>query len=167
MSISIYQLAMTGKVQKPRHRSSTRETSPAQPLQPRSCVSCNRRKVRCDRSVPCRNCAKAGWTCEYPSPQQGRSEKAPSLQDVTDRLERVETLLLKQLEKQSPDDQLHTGAGNTLPEAPDLRPATKKDSGRPWEVLLRDGERVQYVNNSNLHDLLPDVNSSSTLSSAD
>ncbi|RJE18736.1 hypothetical protein PHISCL_08923 [Aspergillus sclerotialis] len=147
---------MTGRVQKRQHLTSIYDSPSPQPSNPRSCVSCHRRKVRCDRYVPCKNCVKAGWTCTYPSIQRGRSEKAPSLQDVTDRLERVESLLLKHLEKQSTYDQRDAGAGGTLLKAPDLQSMAKEQPGRPWEVLLRDGERDQYVNNSNLHDLLPD-----------
>ncbi|KAH7141680.1 hypothetical protein EDB81DRAFT_52712 [Dactylonectria macrodidyma] len=32
---------------------------------PRSCLQCNRRKVRCDRREPCFNCTRAGQACIY------------------------------------------------------------------------------------------------------
>lgn len=39
--------------------------SPAQ--KPRSCVTCRRRKVRCDKSSPCSNCRRANIACVVPS----------------------------------------------------------------------------------------------------
>ena len=33
----------------------------------------------------------------------------------------------------------------------------REQSSRHWELLLNDGQRVQYVNNSNIVDLLQDV----------
>jgi hypothetical protein len=35
--------------------------------------------------------------------------------------------------------------------------APREQSSRHWELLLNDGQRVQYVNNSNIVDLLQDV----------
>ncbi|KAI0158032.1 hypothetical protein GGR52DRAFT_184191 [Hypoxylon sp. FL1284] len=31
-----------------------------------SCASCRRRKIRCNRAVPCSNCVKANYHCDYP-----------------------------------------------------------------------------------------------------
>ncbi|VEU22166.1 DEKNAAC103208 [Brettanomyces naardenensis] len=43
------------------------------------CVECRRRKLRCDRNHPCRNCLKAASNCEY------RSREGTSLEDVNVR----------------------------------------------------------------------------------
>jgi hypothetical protein len=37
--------------------------SSPRPHKPLSCVSCARRKVKCDRQVPCVNCIKSGIDC--------------------------------------------------------------------------------------------------------
>ncbi|ODM20347.1 hypothetical protein SI65_03400 [Aspergillus cristatus] len=88
--------------------------------------------------------------------QSPLSKKPPTLQDITDRLERMETLLLRHLEKHSGDEQSGTEEQRTSLEPPDFGSRVEKRSGKPWEVLLRDGERIQYVSNSNLPDLMPD-----------
>ncbi|TVY83486.1 Bikaverin cluster transcription factor bik5 [Lachnellula suecica] len=44
-------------------------------LAARSCVTCRRRKVKCDKTVPCSNCAKAGSQCVFPAP--GRAPRRP------------------------------------------------------------------------------------------
>jgi hypothetical protein len=44
-------------------------------LNARSCVTCRRRKVKCDKSNPCSNCTKAGSPCVFPAP--GRAPRRP------------------------------------------------------------------------------------------
>ncbi|KAF8865249.1 hypothetical protein BDZ45DRAFT_796570 [Acephala macrosclerotiorum] len=44
-------------------------------LNARSCVTCRRRKVKCDKSNPCSNCTKAGSLCVFPAP--GRAPRRP------------------------------------------------------------------------------------------
>lgn len=41
----------------------------------RSCVTCRRRKVKCDKKNPCSNCTKAGSACVFPAP--GRAPRRP------------------------------------------------------------------------------------------
>ncbi|VUC32755.1 unnamed protein product [Clonostachys rosea] len=124
----------------------------------RSCIICHRRKVRCDRKEPCSNCVRHGSTCTYPDTSAQESpRKPPSLQDVTDRLERVEALLLEVLNKSTIKIQasVPTCDVNEIPELSASRPLTTR---RPWETLLTDGKRVQYVDNTNLLDLFQDEN---------
>ncbi|KAF2151828.1 hypothetical protein K461DRAFT_279343 [Myriangium duriaei CBS 260.36] len=44
-------------------------------LNPRSCVTCRRRKVKCDKLHPCSNCARAHIECIFPNP--GRAPRKP------------------------------------------------------------------------------------------
>jgi hypothetical protein len=44
-------------------------------LNARSCVTCRRRKVKCDKQVPCSNCVKAQTQCIFPAP--GRAPRRP------------------------------------------------------------------------------------------
>ncbi|KAH6695769.1 fungal-specific transcription factor domain-containing protein [Plectosphaerella plurivora] len=46
---------------------------------PRSCVTCRQRKVRCDKSMPCQNCRRARISCVYPAP--GRAPRRPRAKD--------------------------------------------------------------------------------------
>ncbi len=63
----------------------------APPLNPRSCVTCRKRKVRCDKRHPCINCTKAGIECVFPGPGRAprRSRKPPDT-ELLARLRRLE-----------------------------------------------------------------------------
>lgn len=58
----------------------------------RSCVTCRRRKVRCNKCEPCSNCVKAGINCVFPGP--GRAPRKPQQRpidvDVLTRLRKLE-----------------------------------------------------------------------------
>ena len=53
--------------------------TPSSVLNPRSCVTCRRRKVRCDKYMPCGNCRKAHIQCVFPAP--GRAPRRPRVKD--------------------------------------------------------------------------------------
>ena len=53
--------------------------TPSSALNPRSCVTCRRRKVRCDKYMPCGNCRKAHIQCVFPAP--GRAPRRPRVKD--------------------------------------------------------------------------------------
>ena len=53
--------------------------SGAPTLNPRSCVTCRRRKVRCDKQMPCSNCRRAQIPCVFPAP--GRAPRQPRPKD--------------------------------------------------------------------------------------
>ncbi|KAI4198987.1 MAG: hypothetical protein LQ350_004903 [Teloschistes chrysophthalmus] len=65
-------------------------SAPAQP-NPRSCVTCRKRKVRCDKRHPCSNCSKADIECIFPGPGRAprRSRKHPDA-ELLARLRRLE-----------------------------------------------------------------------------
>lgn len=50
-------------------------SSPA--LNPRSCVTCRRRKVRCDKQMPCSNCRRALIPCVFPAPGRAPRQQRP------------------------------------------------------------------------------------------
>ncbi|KAL3425713.1 fungal specific transcription factor domain-containing protein [Phlyctema vagabunda] len=68
---------------------------PPHGLNPRSCVTCRKRKVRCDKKLPCSNCSKASIQCIFPAP--GRAPRRPRAggKPVTER----EAELLKRLRR--------------------------------------------------------------------
>jgi hypothetical protein len=57
----------------PQERKASNNTSHT--LNSRSCVTCRRRKVKCDKIVPCSNCTKAQTQCIFPAP--GRAPRRP------------------------------------------------------------------------------------------
>jgi hypothetical protein len=65
-------------------------------LRPHACVLCQRRKVKCDRSLPCSGCTKARTQCEYrdPLPPRRRKKKLPEV-EMAARLKRYEEILRK------------------------------------------------------------------------
>jgi hypothetical protein len=64
------------------------------PLQQGSCVTCRRRKVKCDRKPFCSNCERLGLRCEY-APRK----RAPRQPRKTDGLSTREVELIKRLNK--------------------------------------------------------------------
>src|SRR2546423_9052138 len=85
--------------------SNTGSTSPKQParsdsvhsahLNQRSCVTCRRRKVRCDKIHPsCTNCSKAGIECVFPGPGRAkRKTRKPQDAELLARLKKLEGVI--------------------------------------------------------------------------
>lgn len=60
----------------------------------RSCVTCRRRKVRCNKRSPCSNCVKAGTDCIFPPPGRApRRSKRPPDAELVSRLRRLEGVI--------------------------------------------------------------------------
>ena len=60
-------------------------------LNPRSCVTCRRRKVRCNKESPCANCVRAGIECVFPGPGRApRKSRKPPDAELLARLRRLE-----------------------------------------------------------------------------
>ncbi|QVM09273.1 hypothetical protein D8B26_003937 [Coccidioides posadasii str. Silveira] len=87
----------------PAHSSTTNDASkdssprdvgnltPSEPRQnPRSCVTCRRRKIRCNKLQPCSNCTKAKVECVFPKP--GRAPRKSKKATEADLLARLKTL---------------------------------------------------------------------------
>jgi hypothetical protein len=60
----------------------------------RSCITCRRRKVRCNKRSPCSNCVKAGIDCIFPPPGRApRKSKRPPDAELLSRLRRLEGVI--------------------------------------------------------------------------
>ncbi|PYH94232.1 hypothetical protein BO71DRAFT_325894 [Aspergillus ellipticus CBS 707.79] len=60
----------------------------------RSCITCRRRKVRCNKKTPCSNCVKAGIQCIFPPPGRApRKSKRPQDAELLSRLRRLEGVI--------------------------------------------------------------------------
>jgi hypothetical protein len=76
--------------------------TPREPPSIRSCVTCRRRKVRCNKRTPCSNCVKAGIECVFPPPGRApRKTKRPHDAELLSRLRRLEGVI-EQLSGQKP-----------------------------------------------------------------
>lgn len=59
-----------------------------------SCVSCQQRKLRCDRNKPCANCVKAAVDCHVVAPRPPRRRKQiDDKEELLCRLKEYEALL--------------------------------------------------------------------------
>jgi hypothetical protein len=66
-------------------------SAPPPVTNPRSCTTCRKRKVRCDKKHPCSNCHKAGIECVFPRPGRApRRNKKPPDSELLARLRRLE-----------------------------------------------------------------------------
>lgn len=59
----------------------------------RACLFCRTRKVRCDGSTPCRNCANVDKECYYPPSQRGKRLTARARNSLSDRMARMEAMM--------------------------------------------------------------------------
>lgn len=73
------------------------KAAPARTPNPRSCVICRSRKVRCDKLSPCSNCRRGNIACIYPSgdrpPRWARRLERPVTGEVMERLHHLENLV--------------------------------------------------------------------------
>ena len=78
---------------------------------PLSCAPCRVRKLKCDRSSPCEKCVKRGDTasCSYPQAgnrrkQSTRSSGSATPEDMQNRVERLENMLLTMIANSGSQD---------------------------------------------------------------
>ncbi|KAI0098417.1 hypothetical protein F4814DRAFT_433869 [Daldinia grandis] len=84
---------------------SIRQRSKARP-DPVSCQSCRSKKLKCNRTQPCSNCAARGISCHFLVPPQRRTETVATehnLAEIIGRLGRLESVVL-----QSPPSEAHS-----------------------------------------------------------
>lgn len=100
-------------------------------LNPRSCVTCRRRKVRCDKQMPCSNCRRALIPCVFPAPgraprrQRPRDPNAPQNNSIQREVELVKRLRKLEDIVEELSGQIEVEPGGRLPSAtvsPDLEP---------------------------------------------
>lgn len=80
-------------------------SNPSSGLNPRSCVTCRRRKVKCDKKQPCGNCVKAHIECIFPGPGRApRKPRKPQDSEIMERLKRLEGVVQSLGTQVQPDD---------------------------------------------------------------
>lgn len=132
-------------------------------LAARSCRGCHQRKIRCDRAVPCTNCSRCGIVCVYPTKESDMARRGgPTLQSISNRLERLEVLLVRLAEDGQVTTRAAGGRRRELQtqvqfysdvningtEAANQHPSNQAPGASTWELLLNEEEVVQYANNS-------------------
>jgi hypothetical protein len=112
---------------------------PTASLNPRSCVTCRRRKVKCDKHSPCSNCTKAHIPCVFP--ERGRAVRRPRKPPDNELLKRLAKLegVVEELSGQVGVEDAAAGVGNQFVKAEAV--VSEKESGR----LVIDQGRSRYV----------------------
>ncbi|KAL4909814.1 hypothetical protein BDW74DRAFT_44300 [Aspergillus multicolor] len=125
-------------------------------LKPKSCLACRKRKVRCDRQLPCTNCSRWSIECIFPSPIRKcpRARTKPDANSSSDQAlrDKIRTLeakvlgLTKMINTQASRIQsLNSPSGSLFPSSHTWAHATaplhpSSDQGRKyWQIFL---ERV-------------------------
>lgn len=155
-------------------------------LHVRSCITCRKRKVKCDKRHPCSNCNKAAIECVFPGPGRAprRTRKQPNT-ELLSRLRRLEGVVqslgkgidedgetiiepaeskpegLQQSAQQNGADNAKLPNGCQRPgEAHQERKKDSKDSGPPVKefgrLVVEDG-RSRYVSNKFWNSLSEEV----------
>jgi Fungal Zn(2)-Cys(6) binuclear cluster domain len=82
-------------------------------LNPRSCVTCRRRKVKCNKQQPCSNCVKQHIECVFPAPGRApRKPRKPQDSELIERLKRLEGVVQSlgvQVEEENPQSPTKDG----------------------------------------------------------
>lgn len=87
-------------------------------LNPRSCVTCRRRKVKCDKKHPCTNCTKARIECIFPAPGRApRKARKPPDAELLDRLRKLEGMVKTLGGAAADDDKAQTDEVETTVDA--------------------------------------------------
>lgn len=160
-------------------------TSPIPGLSQKSCLACQRMKVKCDKRRPCSRCSKRALDCVYapPGTRHGQSRQL-SKPELLARLERLEGVV-KDLEALREDRNGTASSPTVTPTSPESPRGIEKQSltagtglseqSRPHKdvgrLIINDG-RSRYISHqtwtmmgkeiSEIHDLLDESSEEDT-----
>lgn len=129
---------------------------------PRSCVTCRKRKVKCDKKQPCSNCVRAKIECVFPSPGRApRKSRKPPDGELMERLRRLEGVVQslnaqveeeQQTHSNEEGDESRRGSATHCPRGIDSPSVAVDNSVDGLESrfgrLVVDQGRSRYINNS-------------------
>lgn len=112
----------------------------------RSCITCHRRKTKCDKTLPCSGCRKLEFECTYPISRRQQRARAESQAALKSRVENLESLV----------HDLRSHVCNEDPQDTNLSSAIEEDGAEVGtEVASRDLGRLvgdegqsRYMENS-------------------
>jgi Fungal specific transcription factor domain/Fungal Zn(2)-Cys(6) binuclear cluster domain len=112
-----------------------------------ACSECRRKKTKCNGEIPCKNCAKSGVRCEYPTLNNEDRRNAPTkaaVEAIEDRLKTIEGMLRTILESGSDpasaldkDSMMQFLIKDRSPSKPIERPASQPSSSSVWSASSR------------------------------
>jgi hypothetical protein len=123
--------------------------TPSRPDVSRSCIPCHRRKVRCDKNLPCAACARGGRDCTYQDVSDRPARRRPRKTTIADVASRVSDLERSIVASTSP------AGGEAPPQRPSIasRPTAAEPEGAgeyaasqvAGEVLVQNGTNSRYI----------------------
>ncbi|RMZ73014.1 C6 transcription factor [Pyrenophora seminiperda CCB06] len=115
---------------------------------PRSCVTCRRRKVKCDKQNPCSNCVRARIECVFPGPGRApRKSRKPADAELLERLRRLEGVVTS-LNAQVEGHEQESGGGEVNKDAHVAVDNSVEGLENRFGRLVVEKGRSRYINNS-------------------
>ncbi|KAK8177999.1 fungal-specific transcription factor domain-containing protein [Phyllosticta citrichinensis] len=110
--------------------------SPAN-LKPNACISCQKRKVKCDRTEPCSSCKRYRAVCEFrdPAPRRKRKLSDEDLHAKIDHYEHLLTQFGARVDSKSSLAKTPAAPAPTQPWAPSFTPLNARDQPRPRDPV--------------------------------
>ncbi|KAJ7877714.1 hypothetical protein B0H14DRAFT_2712452 [Mycena olivaceomarginata] len=116
----------------------------------KACLSCKKRKTRCDPGEPCLQCSKRREQCDRPTLELVRFRKRSSRSSITD-IDELKAALLKLIERI--DFLEATVFGLTLPvKHVQLGEALQPKESNPWAEALQRRNNAKSLSGSTLYD---------------
>lgn len=130
------------------HTPPTETPVPPSRLVTRSCLACNRKKIRCNKRQPCSSCLRAGRPCEYPaSGPRIRRPKKTIIADMSSRIAELEKSLAnaKELDPITPSPHWSepVASSGQLKNALYSGPSDHRSRG---DIVVQKGSSSQYFN---------------------
>ena len=105
----------------------------------RSCLLCHRRKIRCNKRLPCSNCIRGNTQCQYPGPNcPARKPPKLTINQIDARVARLERIIASR-DRPGPVPDLDKTAM-------DIGEGTDEEESDRGELLVEDGDSTHYVN---------------------
>ncbi|KAJ9636263.1 hypothetical protein H2201_006242 [Coniosporium apollinis] len=120
------------------HKPSVSSSSANGSFNPRSCTTCRRRKVKCDKKQPCGNCTKAHIDCIFPAPGRApRKPRKPQDAELMDRLRKLEGVV-QSLGMQVEEDMMGSGVSRLRPHQQGLQSRKSSEAEMQDELSTRE-----------------------------
>ncbi|EPE31846.1 Zn2/Cys6 DNA-binding protein [Glarea lozoyensis ATCC 20868] len=105
------------------------------------CISCRKRKIKCDRSRPCANCIRSKQLCTYENPDtpRGDFQSASSDHDLRERLAKLEGMMAAMLNRDQEvrsQEVIFPNALSSRPTTSSIQTATTTTATPPSQILV-------------------------------
>jgi hypothetical protein len=124
----------------------------------RSCITCHRRKIRCDKKRSCSSCMKSSIPCIYTATERHpRKLRKTTISDVSARLVQLENSLKTLAQESSAHDVLEppyeSGSSRTSLKPNEVLSQTSSNQ----EMLMQIGGSLRYFNEALLSRIIEEV----------